>query len=267
MSWETAIALLPSGGDCRPAGRLRYGAAHGLRRRLHRLDDVHVARAAAKVAFQAPANLVFGWVWILLQEVGRGHDEARRAVAALQAMLVPKSLLQGVQLTVRGHALDRGELLAFGLDGEHGAALDGFSVHQDGASAALAGVAADVSPGEADYVSQVVHEQQPGLNLVLLPVTVDCGRDLVFHTLLLLNDLPRCATWRRENWRADSVDQTISRVGCMAGQSPTPTTNRRRTPLFRYFYRRNATRKILHPPRATPARVCLPSGRQHRGGL
>src|SRR5258708_15129099 len=199
MSWETAIALLPSGGDCRPAGRLRYGAAHGLRRGLHRLDDVHVAGAAAQVAFQASADLVLGRVWILLQEIRRGHDEAGRAVAALEAVLVPESLLQRVQLPVLGHALDCGELLAFGLDGEHGAALDGFSVHQDRASPALAGVAAYVSPGEADYISQVVHEQQPGLHLVLLPVTVDCGRDLVFHTLLLLNDLPRCPTLRPEH--------------------------------------------------------------------
>src|SRR5258708_16397751 len=127
MSWETAIALLPSGGAVRPAGRLRYGAAHGLRRRLHRLDDVHVARAAAQVAFQASADLVLGWVWILLQEIRRGHDEAGRAVPALEAVLVPESLLQRVQLPVLGHALDCGALPAFGLDGRHVAPLDGCS--------------------------------------------------------------------------------------------------------------------------------------------
>src|ERR1700682_4494488 len=168
-----AMTSAPSGGSAALA-HFGPGPVHRLRGRLNGLDDVHVAGATAKVAFQA-TNLILGRVRVLVQEVRRGHDEAGRAVAALKTMLVPKSLLQRVQLPILGHALDRGELLAFSLDGEHGAALDGVSVHQDRACTALTGVAADVGPSEADYVSRIVHAQQPGLDPMLLPVALSGG--------------------------------------------------------------------------------------------
>ncbi len=100
-------------------------------------------------------------------------------------MLIPERLLQRVQHSVLGHALDRDEVLAFGLDGEHRAALDGLTVDQDRASPALARVTADVCACQVEDVSQVVHEQEPRLDLMLVPVAIDSGRDLVLHTILL----------------------------------------------------------------------------------
>jgi hypothetical protein len=97
-------------------------------------------------------------VGVLGEEVRRGHDEAGRAVSALQAVLVPKSLLDGVQLAVLGHAFDCGQVFALGLDREHGAALDGLAVDQDRARPALAGVASDVRAGQTQVVAQVMHE-------------------------------------------------------------------------------------------------------------
>src|ERR1700730_1915601 len=178
----TAMASAPPRGGLTRG--LRLGAAHRLRRGLHRLDDVHVAGAPAEVAFEAPADLVLGRVRILLEQVRGGHDEAWRAVAALQAVLVPESLLKRVELAVLGHALDRREALALGLEREHGAALDRLAVHQDRAGAALACVAPDVGASQADHVPQVVHEQKPRLDLMLVVMTVDCRRHLLLHTLL-----------------------------------------------------------------------------------
>jgi hypothetical protein len=43
-----------------------------------------------------------------------------------------------------------------------------------------------VRPREADDVTQVVHEKKPGLDLILVPVAVDGGSDLVLHKLLLI---------------------------------------------------------------------------------
>src|SRR5690242_6209750 len=122
-------------------GRLLSGrSAHRLGRGLDGLDDVHVAGAAAEVALEAPPDLLVVRVRVLREQVGRGHDEARRAVAALQAVLVPECLLDRVELAVLGHALDGGEVLALRLDGEERAALDGLAVDEDRARAALAGV-------------------------------------------------------------------------------------------------------------------------------
>jgi hypothetical protein len=42
-----------------------------------------------------------------------------------------------------------------------------------------------VGARETDHVTQVVHEQQPWLDLMLVLVSVDSRRDLVLHTLLL----------------------------------------------------------------------------------
>src|SRR5215831_12937350 len=55
-----------------------------LRRVLHRLDDVLVARAAAEIARHPIADLLFRRIRILLEQPVRARDHARRAVAALQ---------------------------------------------------------------------------------------------------------------------------------------------------------------------------------------
>src|ERR1700751_1619127 len=101
MTWVTAMSVA-SRGDARLLGGR---GAHRLGSRLDGLDDVHVARAAAEVALQTPANLVFGRVGVLLEQVRRGDDEAGRAVAALQSVLVPEGLLDRMQLIAAGHAL------------------------------------------------------------------------------------------------------------------------------------------------------------------
>jgi hypothetical protein len=70
------------------------------------------------------------------------------------------------------------------LDREHGAALDGLAVNQDRAGTALAGVASDMGAREAGDVPYVMHEQEPGLDLILVPSAVDSSSDLVLHTFL-----------------------------------------------------------------------------------
>src|ERR1700685_3964067 len=57
-----------------------------------RLHDVLVTRAAAQVAGQAPAHFFLGWVRVGRQQCLGGHHHARRAEAALQAVLLPESL-------------------------------------------------------------------------------------------------------------------------------------------------------------------------------
>jgi len=112
-------------------------------------------------------------------------------------VLVPEGLLDRVQLAILGHALDRGQALALGLDGEHRAALHRLAVDVDRAGAALTCIAADVRPGEPEVVTEVMHEQEPGLDLMLVPAAVDGGRNLVFHAVLLLPSRRRCSSSAR----------------------------------------------------------------------
>src|ERR1700730_7438811 len=137
------MASAPPGGGGLLAG-LGPGTVHRLGRGLNGLDDVHVPRAPAEIAFEALADLVLGRVRVLVEEVGGGHDEAGSAVPALEAVLIPERLLQWVQLAVLGHALGRCQAFSLNLDFQHWSAFYRPSLRQDGACAALAGVAADV---------------------------------------------------------------------------------------------------------------------------
>jgi hypothetical protein len=58
-----------------------------------------------------------------------------------------------VQLAVLGQAFDGRDLAALRLKRQHRAALDRLAVDVDDAGAALAGVAADVGPGEMEMLA------------------------------------------------------------------------------------------------------------------
>ncbi len=154
----------------------------------HRLDDVVVAGATAQVALQPVADLLLGGVGVLGQQAGGGHDHPRGAVAALEAMVVPEGLLDRMELAVRGHALDRGDLRAVGLHGQDRARLHGLAVQVDRAGAAVGRVAAHVGAGQTKLVAQGVDQQHTGLDLqlVLDSIDVETHRNGVLMFRLLL---------------------------------------------------------------------------------
>ena len=81
---------------------------------LHGLDDVVVAGAAADVAFELLAHLASRWAWgSRPARSHRAHHHARRAEAALQAVVLLEGLLHRVQRAVGlGQALDGGDARA-----------------------------------------------------------------------------------------------------------------------------------------------------------
>src|SRR5690349_19324227 len=95
---------------------------------LDRLDDVVVPRAAAEVPLERVADLVLAWVRIGFQERRPGHHHPRRAVAALEPVFLPERLLQGMELAVGRHALDRRHLRAVGLHRQLRARLDRLAI-------------------------------------------------------------------------------------------------------------------------------------------
>ena len=88
-------------------------------------------------------------------------------------MLVPERLLERVESGPVGHPLDRLDLAAVGADGEHRARLGALAVDEDGACAAMAGVAADVRPGQQEHVAQEVDEEEARLDVRLARLAVD----------------------------------------------------------------------------------------------
>ena len=65
-----------------------------------------IPRAAAEVTFQTVANVRFSGIGVLVQQIHSGHDHARGAEAALQAVALVEGGLHRVQRAVcGGHAL------------------------------------------------------------------------------------------------------------------------------------------------------------------
>src|SRR5712691_13051033 len=146
---------------------------HVLSGPLDRLDDVVITRAPAEVALELVPDLLLARVRIALEHLVDRHDHAGRAEAALEPVLLPEPLLDRVELAVLRQPFDRHDVGAVRLDGEEIAGLDGLAVHEDRARPALAGVTADVRPGEAHRLADVVHQEQAGLHFVAVALAVD----------------------------------------------------------------------------------------------
>src|SRR2546430_16555414 len=81
-------------------------------------------------------NLVARRIWIPIDDLGRGYDHSGRAIATLQTVMFPESLLHRMQLPIRGQSFDGRDVRAVGLDREHRAGLHCLAVNQHGARAA-----------------------------------------------------------------------------------------------------------------------------------
>ena len=143
---------------------LRSGlvALEPARRRVNRAHQVVVAGHAAEVAVQPGPDLRRRGIGISREQVGHGHHHARGGESVLGCVLLPESLLDRRQLPFLCEPLDGRDPRSAGRGGQHQAALDGLAVEEDGAGAALAGLAADLCPGELQPVPQGVDQELPG---------------------------------------------------------------------------------------------------------
>src|ERR1044071_5614613 len=81
---------------------------------LDGFHDVVIPRAPAEIAFELVPDLLLGGLGVALDHLRGGHDHARGAEAALQPVLFPEAVLDGMELAVRGHAFDGLDLRALG---------------------------------------------------------------------------------------------------------------------------------------------------------
>src|SRR5271163_241716 len=181
LSLGTTLSVLSLGGPG------RRGGGHFARALGDRLDDVVIAGAAADVAFEPVADRGFVEMRALaIDEVDCGHDHARRAKPALQAVIVLERLLHRVQLAAGGEALDRRHLGVLAARGQNGAGLDRPAVEMDDAGAALRRVAADMGAGQAQVLAQELDEQRSRIEIGRHMPAVYRHRDMN-HSHILLN--------------------------------------------------------------------------------
>src|SRR5436190_20107629 len=93
----------------------RCSQSRSLQGRFH---NARLGATAAEIARTRVADLVGGWMWMLLQQRGYTHDETRRAIAAHEGVLLEKSLLHLGQITVFGQSFNCGDRPVLSLDGK-----------------------------------------------------------------------------------------------------------------------------------------------------
>ena len=157
---------------------------HFLRRILNRVNDVRVTGAPAQVAFQRVSDLFTGRFGIALEQLRAGQDHTGSAIATLQAVAVPKTLLHRVQLAVFGQTLNGGDLGAVRLHCQQRAGFDRLAIEQDCAGAANARFTADMSAGQLAVVTEEMDEERARLDRVFVFDSIDADVDDRFHVLI-----------------------------------------------------------------------------------
>src|SRR5690606_23169140 len=135
--------------------------------------------AAAVVAGQAGADLFAAGLGVVLEQVGGGDQHAGRAEAALQGVIAVEGLLQCSQCAAFGQAFDGLDLCSLSLHGIHEAGAYLIAVVADGAGAAGTLFAADVGPGQVQFLAQEVGQGQAWTDAAADALAVDGQVELV----------------------------------------------------------------------------------------
>jgi hypothetical protein len=110
------------------------------------------------------ANLLERRVGVLAQQSLDGHDLARRAVSALEGIVLDECLLDGTERLASHQALDGGDLGSLSLEREHHARVAWASVDEHCARPALAPLASGLGAGETQPVPDGFDERRPRLD-------------------------------------------------------------------------------------------------------
>src|ERR1700761_8923457 len=110
-------------------------------------DDVRVGGAAADVAAHVFTYVVIIGGVAFLDAGDRGDDLARRAVPALEGVLIDKGLLHWMQLVALRQSLDGDDRLVLSRQCQRPARQDASIAYPDRAGAALAVVTAFLTAG------------------------------------------------------------------------------------------------------------------------
>ena len=103
-------------------------------------------------------------IGMLLEQADAGHDEARRAEAAHQRVLVAERLLHRMQRVAVGQPVDVADLLALDFDRQRRAGIHGAAVDEHRAGAAGAAIAAALVAGQVGAHAQRIQQRDARLD-------------------------------------------------------------------------------------------------------
>src|SRR4051794_35621747 len=175
--------------------RVRRGAfisnpPRRLSRAHDRADDAVMGAAAAEIGGKRGAHFVLQRVRVALEQIGRGHDHAVDAIAALRRLLFDEGGLQRMRILDRAETLNGRDLgLAEPPDRRH-AGSRGDAVDQYRAGAALREPAAELGAVKLEIVAQNVKQRSVRLGIDRAGTAVDLQAD--GHRLLVSS--PGCSS-------------------------------------------------------------------------
>src|SRR5207248_4217143 len=146
-------------------------------RRCDRSDDIGVAGAAADIAGEPLTDLTFRSRALPQDQIARGDQHCRSAVAALQRVMLVKTPTQRIDHAVARKAFDRRDLALVAGDREQQARARRLAVDEDGAGAADTMFAAQMSAGQIAPLAQKIRERQSRRHVIRDMGTVDLQAD------------------------------------------------------------------------------------------
>src|SRR5213083_706155 len=152
--WPVTLAR-PS---TRRRGLPRTFIAHPARTLLDRFDDLLVAGAAAEIPGDRLIDALARGMRLVREQRLGGHQDPRRAVAALRSAKIGEGRLQRMQLGAAGEAFHRIDGATFAFERQHEAQELRLAVNEHRAGAAFAELATVLRAGQAEILAQ--HFQQ-----------------------------------------------------------------------------------------------------------
>src|SRR5579859_4648045 len=152
-------------------------AAH-LSSRVERCSKNFRIRAApAEIAAYRVAHVGLRGMRIPLEQRRAAHYHAWRAEAALHRVVANEGRGQRLHVLIFGDALDGGDLMACGIDGQGHAAVHRGLVEEHGAARTHAAVAADFGSGHIELDAQSLGQRGARLDVQSMVLAVDMEGD------------------------------------------------------------------------------------------
>ena len=141
-------------------------------------DDAWIGAAPAQIAAHSLTDLGIGCGGLFVFQQGHcRHDLPGRAVAALKAVMLDEGFLDRMEGFRCPKTLDRGDLGVLVHYRQGQAGIDAAAIHQNGAGAALAFVAALLGAGQPQTVPQGVKQGHARFDTQMVAFAVDGQRD------------------------------------------------------------------------------------------
>jgi hypothetical protein len=120
------------------------------------------------------ANLILARAGVFIEEGYRGQHQSRGAEAALDCAFFHERFLNRMKAaSTSAESLNCEDLLALSFNGKIEARVDGFTVQEDGASAALAFLAGALGSGQTEILAKNVQQSAPRWNGKIVRLAID----------------------------------------------------------------------------------------------